>query len=104
MRTKMLARTALFAALTAVGAFIKIPLGVSSITLQFFFTAMAGCLLGPVWGTVSQGVYVLGVFAGREKDLAAEKKIFGRDFAYIRDIQNFSRVTGRYLRRLLEEL
>ena len=52
----------------------------------------------------SQGVYVLGVFAGREKDLAAEKKIFGRDFAYIRDIQNFSRVTGRYLRRLLEEL
>ena len=59
MRTKMLARTALFAALTAVGAFIKIPLGVSSITLQFFFTAMAGCLLGPVWGTVSQGVYVL---------------------------------------------
>ena len=39
-----------------------------------------------------------------EKDLAAEKKIFGRDFAYIRDIQNFSRVTGRYLRRLLEEL
>ena len=43
---KMLARTALLAALTAVGAFIKIPLGVSSITLQFFFTAMAGCLLG----------------------------------------------------------
>ena len=39
---KMLARTALLAALTAVGAFIKIPLGVSSITLQFFFTAMAG--------------------------------------------------------------
>ena len=52
----------------------------------------------------SQGVYVLGVFAGKEKDLAAEKKIFGRDFAYIRDIQNFSRVTGRYLRRLLEDL
>lgn len=52
----------------------------------------------------SQGVYVLGVFAGKEKDLAAEKKIFGRDFAYIRDIQNFSRVTGRYLRKLLEEL
>lgn len=42
-----------------VGAFIKIPLGYSSITLQFFFTAMAGCLLGPYWGAASQGVYVL---------------------------------------------
>ncbi|MFR6395144.1 MAG: biotin transporter BioY [Oscillospiraceae bacterium] len=58
-KTKMLARAALLAALTAVGAFIKIPLGYSSITLQFFFTAMAGCLLGPYWGAASQGVYVL---------------------------------------------
>lgn len=49
-----------------------------------------------------EGVYVLGVFAGKEKDLAAEKKIFGKDFAYIREIANFSRVTGRYLRRLLD--
>ena len=37
------------------------------------------------------GVSVLGVFAGEEKDLEAEKKIFGRDFAYIRDISRFSR-------------
>lgn len=51
----------------------------------------------------SQGVYVLGVFTGKEKDLAAEKRIFGKDFAYIRTIENFSRVTGRYLRKLLEE-
>lgn len=58
-RTQILTRTALLSALTAVGAFIKIPLGVSSITLQFFFTAMAGCLLGPLWGAVSQAVYVL---------------------------------------------
>lgn len=58
MNTRFLTRTALFAALTAAGAFIRIPLGYSSITLQFFFTAMAGCLLGPVWGPVSQAVYV----------------------------------------------
>ena len=58
MHTRTLTRTALFAALTAAGAFIRIPLGYSSITLQFFFTAMAGCLLGPVWGPVSQAVYV----------------------------------------------
>lgn len=50
----------------------------------------------------SSGVHVLGVFAGKEKDLQAEKKIFGRDFAYIRDIRNFSRIAGQYLRRLLE--
>ena len=58
MNTRTLTRTALFTALTAAGAFIRIPLGYSSITLQFFFTAMAGCLLGPVWGPVSQTVYV----------------------------------------------
>lgn len=51
----------------------------------------------------SNGVYVLGVFAGKEKDLQAEKKIFGKDFAYIRNVENFSKVTGRYLRKLLEE-
>ena len=46
MNTRILTRTALFAALTAAGAFIRIPLGYSSVTLQFLCTAMAGCLLG----------------------------------------------------------
>lgn len=47
-------------------------------------------------------VSVLGVFAGEEKDLSTEKKIFGKDFAYIRDIRNFSKIVGRYLKRQLE--
>ena len=47
-------------------------------------------------------VSVLGVFAGEEKDLATEKKIFGKDFAYIRDIANFSKFVGRYLTKQLE--
>lgn len=51
----------------------------------------------------SQGICVLGVFAGEEKDLAAEKKIFGKDFAYIRDISGFSPVVGRYLMKQLEK-
>ena len=59
MTTRKLVRTALFAALTAVGAFLKIPLGPSAITLQFFFTAMAGCLLGSGCGALSQLIYVL---------------------------------------------
>lgn len=49
------------------------------------------------------GVSVLGVFAGEEKDLEAEKKIFGRDFAYIRDISRFSRIVGSYLNKQIEE-
>ena len=47
-------------------------------------------------------VSVLGVFAGEEKDLATEKKIFGKDFAYIRNINNFSKIVGRYLTKQLE--
>ena len=47
-------------------------------------------------------VSVLGVFAGEEKDLVTEKKIFGKDFAYIRDIANFSKIVGRYLTKQLE--
>lgn len=58
MTPRKLVYTALLAALTAAGAFIRIPLGVSSITLQFLFTAMAGVLLGPGYGALSQGVYV----------------------------------------------
>lgn len=58
MKIRTMTRVALFAALTAVGAFIRIPLGYSSITLQTFFTVMAGCVLGPWYGALSQLVYV----------------------------------------------
>ncbi|MGI6013903.1 MAG: biotin transporter BioY [Oscillospiraceae bacterium] len=59
MKTKTLILTALFTALTAIGAFIKIPFAFSSITLQFFFTALAGVLLGANYGALSQLVYVV---------------------------------------------
>lgn len=61
---RMLLLTALFAALTAVGAFLRIPAGPISFTLQLFFTCMAGILLGPWWGAVSQLVYLLLGLAG----------------------------------------
>ena len=63
-RTRNLVLAGLMAALTALGAFIRIPLGITSITLQFFFTAMAGVLLGPKWGALSQGAYVALGLAG----------------------------------------
>ncbi len=50
----------------------------------------------------NMGVSVLGVFAGEEKDLSTEKKIFGKDFAYIHSIENFSRIVGKYLTRQLD--
>ena len=58
-RTRKLVYTALLAALTAVGAFLRIPMVYSSVTLQYLFTAMAGLLLGRRWGALSQAVYVL---------------------------------------------
>ncbi|MCI8595108.1 MAG: biotin transporter BioY [Oscillospiraceae bacterium] len=59
-KTKGMALAALFAALTAVGTlFLKVPVGSMYITLQVFFTTMAGVVLGPKWGAVSQAVYVL---------------------------------------------
>ncbi|MEE0421289.1 MAG: nitric oxide reductase activation protein [Lachnospiraceae bacterium] len=49
------------------------------------------------------GIAVLGVFAGEEQDLYAERRIFGKDFAYIRDIANFSHVVGRYLKKQVSD-
>ncbi len=51
----------------------------------------------------SQGIAVLGVFAGEEPDLQAERRIFGKDFAYIRDISSFAHVVGRYLKKQVDE-
>lgn len=63
MRTKELVRCALFAALTAAGALIRVPVGGLIYTLQFLFTALAGLLLGAKWGALSQLLYVaLGLF------------------------------------------
>lgn len=57
--TKEMTLCALFTVLTAVGAFIKIPVPVVPFTLQFLFTMMAGLLLGGRLGAVSVGLYAL---------------------------------------------
>jgi len=49
----------MFGALTAIGAFIVIPLQPIPFTLQTFFTALAGTILGSRAGAVSQVVYVI---------------------------------------------
>lgn len=55
---------ALFTVLTAVGAFIKIPIPVVPFTLQFLFTMMAGLLLGGRLGALSVGIYAALGLAG----------------------------------------
>jgi len=64
MKTRSLILSALFAVLTALGSLIRIPMPVSSFTLQLFFCAMAGFLLGSRWGALSQAVYLLLGLAG----------------------------------------
>ena len=50
---------ALFVALIAVGAFIKIPVPVVPFTLQLLFTMLAGLLLGGKRGCVAVGIYII---------------------------------------------
>ncbi|WP_340819624.1 biotin transporter BioY [Methanolobus sp. WCC4] len=56
----------MFAAMIAVGAYIKIPVPISPvpITLQTFFILLAGAMLGARWGTISVIVYLLLGIAG----------------------------------------
>ena len=77
MKINTLVYSALFAALTAVGAVIIIPLPFSPvpITLQTFFTFLAGGLLGSKAGAISQILYLflgavgLPVFSGGQGGL-----------------------------------
>lgn len=59
LKARQLIFTALFAALTAVAAFLRVPLGPVAVTPQFLITAMAGVMLGAKWGAVSQALYVV---------------------------------------------
>jgi biotin transport system substrate-specific component len=67
---KRMVYAALMAALTAVGAYIAIPVGPVPIVLQNLFIMLAGLLLGGRWGLISVAVYLLAgavglpVFAG----------------------------------------
>lgn len=61
LKTKGMILCALFAALTAVGGLIAVPLPFTPvpITLQTFFTFLAGALLGKYLGALSQLIYLL---------------------------------------------
>lgn len=58
MRTKNMTLAAIFAAMTAIGGFIKIPIPYVPFTLQIVAVFLAGCLLGSRLGALSQLLYV----------------------------------------------
>lgn len=62
--TRDMILVSLFTALTAVGAFLSIPIGNVPITLQSMFTILSGLILGPKLGSLSQLIYVILGLAG----------------------------------------
>lgn len=58
LTTKGMVICAVFSALIAAGAFIKIPIPIVPNTLQFLFTNLAGLILGRRLGSISVGVYI----------------------------------------------
>lgn len=59
LKTSNLILCALFVALIAVGAFIRIPVPVVPFTLQFLFTMLAGLLLGGKLGALTVCIYIV---------------------------------------------
>ncbi|MEG1887521.1 MAG: biotin transporter BioY [Oscillospiraceae bacterium] len=59
IKTKDLILCAMFAALIAAGAFIKIPIPVIPFTLQTLFVILAGMLLGGRFGAISAAAYMM---------------------------------------------
>ncbi len=95
-RTKNMILCALFVALIAVGAFIKVPVPVVPFTLQYLFTMLAGLLLGAKLGFTTVCVYIvlgltgLPVFASG----GGVSYIFNPSFGYIIGFAIGAFVTG----------
>lgn len=63
-KTRDMVLCAMFVALIAAGAFIKVPIPVVPFTLQYLFTMLAGLLLGGKMGALSVCVYMFLGLAG----------------------------------------
>ena len=73
MKLRELVLCALFIALVAVGAFIKIPVGTDIFTLQFLFTLLAGLLLGGRLGAEHGGKAGIAAFQQRLLGMGVER-------------------------------
>lgn len=104
IRTQDLVMVALFAALTAVGAFIRIPFPLVPFTLQFLFCAYAGIFLGARLGLYSQLLYVmLGLFGVPIfTQGGGPGYIFQPTFGYLLGFVICSYIIGRFTEKLDE--
>lgn len=99
-KTKNMILTGLFAALTAIGAYIVIPIGPAPITLQLLFTVMSGVFLGSRYGALSQIIYILmglaglPVFAGGAGGFSY---IFAPSFGYVIGFVAAAFIVGKFL-------
>jgi biotin transport system substrate-specific component len=59
LTTRELMLVPLFTALMIAGAFVRIPFPLLPVTLQAFFCALAGLILGPRLGALSMVIYML---------------------------------------------
>ena len=96
IKTSDMVMCALFTALIAAGAFIKIPVPVVPFTLQFLFTMLAGLLLGGKLGALSVVVYMVLGLAGLPifSEGGGIGYIFKPSFGYIIGFAAASFVTG----------
>ncbi len=96
MNRRLLSLIPICSALTAAGAFIKIPIAPVPITLQNFFVILSGIILGPKAGALSQIVYIiigligLPVFSGG----GGPSYIFKPTFGYILGFIAASAIAG----------
>jgi len=95
----------LLAALTAVGAYLYIPIGPVPIVLSTLFVLLSGLLLGSRWGLISMGLYLLigaiglPVFSGGRGGIA---HFFGPTGGYLFGYAFSAWVTGLVSERFRE--
>lgn len=100
--TTRMTTAALMTALTAVSAYLVIPIGLVPVTMQSGIALSAGALLGSRWGALSQTVYLImgligvPVFAGGRSGPGA---VLSPTFGYLIGFIAAAFVTGWYLER-----
>jgi biotin transport system substrate-specific component len=102
-KTIALATVLLFAALTAIGAQMRLPMQPVPFTMQSFFVLLSGLVLGPYLGALSQLVYIAMGLAGAPIFAAAPHfgpaVLFGPTGGYLWGFVLASHVTGRLARK-----